>query len=144
MSLKLAAVLSGAEGAEMPVDAELEGFQKLKQGAALLAGDDPDKAAKLEKYTRTAAADFDRALEELEGLSAAPAPAASLAAELEAAILGNFAKSEAKAAEKKLDPDKARNEILGCGFFALADMEKAFQRFDAAYEAVRKANAGEK
>jgi len=141
VSLKLAAVLSGSEGAEMPVDAELEGFAKLKQGAALLAGDDPDKAAKLEKYTRTAAADFNRALEELESLTAAPAPAASLAAELEAAILGNFAKSEAKAVTKKIDPDKARNEILACGFFALADMEEAFRRFDAAYEACRKANA---
>ena len=65
------------------------------------------------------------------------APALDLAAELQAAIAGNFAKSSARAVEKVVDPKQLLSEYLNTGLVDAETLERSFERFDNAYGKLR-------
>ena len=119
----------------------LDRFHRLHTAAELIraaAGGDEKALKKLSRLELSAQEEHDRinaALEKLAGITPAGQETAplSLAAELEAAIAGNFAKSSAAAEEKPADPGRLLNEYLNAGLLAPEALEKSFRRFDAAY-----------
>lgn len=124
----------------------LDRFGKLNSAAQLLksaiAGD-AKALEKLEKQAVAAEADQNRICSELEklvGVKQEPeeaAPALDLAAELQAAIAGNFAKSSARAVEKVVDPKQLLSEYLNTGLVDAETLERSFERFDNAYGKLR-------
>lgn len=129
----------------------LDRFPKLSAAAQLIgqvaAGDEKAKE-KLEKSFDSAMHEHKRICSELEKLvgieaeeEAKPAAddALSLAAELTAAIAGNFAASNARAEarNKVVDPKQLLSEFVGAGLLEAADLEASFERFDRAYGKVR-------
>lgn len=129
----------------------LDRFPKLSAAAQLIgqvaAGDEKAKE-KLEKSFDSAMHEHKRICSELEKLvgieaeeEAKPAAddALSLAAELTAAIAGNFAASNARAEarNKVVDPKQLLSEFVGAGLLEAADLEVSFERFDRAYGKVR-------
>ena len=82
----------------------------------------------------------------LEALGAEDAEPLSLAEELEAAILGNFASGSS--AGRKKDPaselERLRAACPGAGLLPLAELEEFFRRFDAAFAAAAAKNNIEK
>ena len=117
-----------------PAAAEM--FPKLSNSAklisAVIAGD--EKALeKLNRQLNTAKAEHERICSELEKLSGAQeGEEENLAAALEAAIMGNFAKAEAKAAAQNVDPNKLASEYLNAGLLLPEELEASYARFDAA------------
>lgn len=119
----------------------LDRFHRLHTAAELIraaAGGDAKALKKLSRLEAAAQEEHDRinaALEKLAGITPAGEAAAplSLAAELEAAIAGNFAKSSAAAEAKPADPGQLLNEYLNAGLLAPEPLEESFRRFDAAY-----------
>ena len=124
----------------------LDRFGKLNSAAQLLksaiAGD-AKALERLEKQAAAAEADQNRICSELEklvGVKQEPeeaAPALDLAAELQAAIAGNFAKSSARAVEKVVDPKQLLSEYLNTGLVDAETLERSFERFDNAYGKLR-------
>lgn len=130
----------------------LDRFPKLASAAKLIgeaaAGDEKAKE-KLAKAFDNAAEERGRitaALEKLVGIESKEETAASaandamsLAAELTAAIAGNFAASNARAEarEKTLDPKQLLAEFASAGLLEADALEAAFERFDNAYAKVR-------
>ncbi len=116
-------------------------FPKLNSALQLIpaasAGDGKAKE-RLEKLLHQAAKEHDRicsALEKLVGVEPVAEKkddAASLAAELAAAIAGNFAAGAAKAQEKAVDPKQLLAEYLNAGLLDSAALEASFERFDRA------------
>lgn len=122
-------------------------FSKLNAGLQLLpAASSGDAKAKerLEKLLHQAEKEHDRicsALEKLVGVEPPAAEkaddAASLAAELTAAIAGNFAAGAVKAQEKPVDPKQLLAEYLNAGLLGSAALEESLERFDRAYGQLR-------
>lgn len=130
----------------------LDRFPKLASAAKLIgeaASGDEKAKEKLAKAFENAAEERGRITAELEKLvgieskEAAASPAAddamSLAAELTAAIAGNFAASSARAEarEKTLDPKQLLAEFASAGLQEADALEAALERFDNAYAKVR-------
>ncbi|MBR2873473.1 MAG: DUF349 domain-containing protein, partial [Lentisphaeria bacterium] len=131
-----AAKLLNGEKFEFNAPAAAEMFPKLSSAskliAAVLAGD-AKALDKLNRQLTAAQAEHDRICSELEKLSGAQAAEGdNLAAALEAAIMGNFAKAEAKAAAQAVDPNKLASEYLNAGLLLPDELEASFARFDAA------------
>jgi len=130
----------------------LDRFPKLAAAAKLIgeaaAGDEKAKE-KLAKSFENAAEERDRvtsALEKLVGIESKEEAAASaandamsLAAELTAAIAGNFAASNARAEarERTVDPKQLLAEFVNAGLLEADALEASFERFDNAYGKVR-------
>ncbi|MBS1368744.1 MAG: DUF349 domain-containing protein [Lentisphaeria bacterium] len=129
----------------------LDRFPKLAAAAALIgqaaAGDEKAKE-KLNKAFDSAAAEHKRIITELEKLvgieskeeeKPAADDAMSLAAELTAAIAGNFAASNARAEAraKIVDPKQLLSEFVNAGLLESTALEASFERFDNAYGKLR-------
>ncbi len=157
VSRSLATVWDEIKAGETPDESRLAiehlgQFPKLATAAKLLgeaaAGDEKAKE-KLANTFESAAAERNRICSELEKLvgieskeEAAPAAAndaAALAAELTAAIFGNFAASNARAAEreKAVDPKQLLADFVNAGLLETAELEASFERFDTANGKVR-------
>lgn len=123
----------------------LDRFHRLHTAAELIraaAGGDAKALKKLTRLEAAAQEEHDRinaALEKLAGITPAgeAAEPLSLAAELEAAIAGNFARSSAAAEAKPADPGQLQNEYLNAGLLAPEALEESFRRFDAACTKLR-------
>ena len=128
-------VLAG-EKFEFTPPATTEMFPKLAGAAKLIAAvlaDEPKALEKLNRQVASARQERERICAELEKLAGKPAEEEeNLAAALQAAIMGNFAKEEAKEAAKAIDPDKLASEFLNAGAVPSAELEASFLRFDAA------------
>ena len=128
----------------------LDRFPKLAAAAALIgqaaAGDEKAKE-KLAKSFENTAAERKRIIAELEKLvgiesKEEPKPAAddalALAAELTAAIAGNFAVSSAhESRPKSADPKQLLSEFTNAGLLESDALEASFERFDNAYSKIR-------
>ena len=128
-------VLKG-ETFEFTPPAAAEMFPKLSSAATAisdaLAGD-AKALDKLNRHLAAAEAEHERICSELEKLSGKQeAEEENLAAVLEAAIMGNFAKEEAKAAARAIDPTKRASDYLNAGLLLPEALESSFIRFDAA------------
>ena len=122
-----AAVAAG----ERPEPGDYADFPRLTAALnSYLAGD----TAKLERHYASSRREYQRIISELEKLSD-PAPAASgadsLAAELQAAILGNFAREEAMAARRNISPEKLYDEFRSGGLLPSEELEATFSCFEA-------------
>jgi|GEM_PF-916282 len=128
-------VLAG-EKFEFTPPATAEMFPKLAGTAKLIAAvlaDEPKALEKLNRQVASARQERERICAELEKLAGKPAEEEeNLAAALQAAIMGNFAKEEAREAAKAIDPDKLASEFLNAGAVPSAELEASFLRFDAA------------
>jgi len=123
----------------------LELFPKAGQFAKLLeaaAAGDAKAAEKIDRHFNAARAEYGEIVGGIESLAgiggdsdAEAAEPLSLAAELEAAIMGNFARDEAKAVEKKKStPAELRQRFLAAGVLPAAEFEEFRRRFEAAAE----------
>jgi hypothetical protein len=121
---------------EFTPPAAAEMFPKLSSAAKLIAdilAGDTKSVEKLNRHLTAAGAEHDRICSELEKLSGKEEPEEeNLAAVLQAAIMGNFAKAEAKAAAQAIDPNKLASEYLNAGLLLPEALEASFVRFDAA------------
>ena len=128
-------VLAG-EKFEFTPPATTEMFPKLAGAAKLIAAvlaDEPKALEKLNRQVASARQERERICAELEKLAGKPAEEEeNLAAALQAAIMGNFAKEEAREAARAIDPDKLASEFLNAGVIPSAELEAFFLRFDAA------------
>ena len=128
--------LLAGEKFEFTAPAAAEMFPKLASAAKLIASaleGDTKSAEKLNRQIAAARAEHERICSELEKLAGAQQnEEENLAAALEAAIMGNFAKDEAKAAAQKIDPNKLASEYLNAGLLPGDELESSFARFDAA------------
>ena len=128
--------LLAGEKFEFTAPAAAEMFPKLASAAKLIASaleGDTKSAEKLNRQIAAARAEHERICSELEKLAGAQEnEEENLAAALEAAIMGNFAKDEAKAAAQKIDPNKLASEYLNAGLLPGDELESSFARFDAA------------
>lgn len=128
----------------------LDRFPKLAAAAALIgqaaAGDEKAKE-KLAKSFEHAAAEHKRITSELEKLvgieskeepKSAADDALALAAELTAAIAGNFAAANAhESRSKSVDPKQLLSEFTNAGLLESDALEASFKRFDNAYGKIR-------
>ena len=135
LAVALDKLLAG-EKFEFTPPAATEMFPKLSGSAKLIAAALADDAKALEKLNRQLAAarqEHERICTELEKLSGAGEnEEENLAAALQAAIMGNFAKDEAKAAAKAIDPNKLASDYLNAGLLPAEELESSYIRFDAA------------
>ena len=139
LALQVAAAYADTES-PLPDEAVLEKFPRLKTAAKLIASlreGDASCAEKLEKQIASARTEHERILSSLEEFSAEKTQEPlSLAAELEAAILGNFASAQAAERKKKTaDPKQLKQEFLNAGLLPVEELEESFKRFDAAFAA---------
>ncbi|MBQ9501026.1 MAG: DUF349 domain-containing protein [Lentisphaeria bacterium] len=139
LALRVAAC-AGDAGAELPAETELENYPKLRQAArciAALRAGEAGAQERLDKCFSSSRNEYEKIVSELEALGAEEAKPLTLAEELEAAILGNFA--AAPAAARKKDPAseirRLREACPGAGVLPLAELEGFFRRFDAALAA---------
>ena len=113
---------------------------ELSSAAKLIAAAVDGDAKALEKLNRQisgARQEHERICSELEKLSGAQeSDSDNLAAALQAAIMGNFAKDEARAAAQAIDPNKLASEYLNAGVLPSEELEASFSRFDAAMSRV--------
>ena len=124
--------------------ANLELFPKAGQFARLLtaaAAGDAKAAEKIGRHFTAARAEYSEIVGEMEALAGigggaeAKSEPLSLAAELEAAITGNFARAEAKSAgKKKSTPAELRQRFLSAGVLPAVEFEEFRRRFEAAAE----------
>lgn len=131
---------------ELPAEDDLAKFSKLRTAAKYIAAKRTGDAAAAEKLDKALAAsrsEHERILSALEDKDSGQTEALSLAAELEAAILGNFASAQAAARKKesKADPRQLMTDYLNAGLLPAEELEESFRRFDAAWTAV---SAGKK
>ena len=131
---------------ELPAEDDLAKFSKLRTAAKYIAAKRTGDAAAAEKLDKALAAsrsEHERILSALEDKDSGQTEALSLAAELEAAILGNFASAQAAARKKesKADPRQLMTDYLNAGLLPAEELEESFRRFDAARTAV---SAGKK
>ena len=139
LALRAAACIGDAE-TELPPEEELENYPKLRQAmrciAALRAGETGARE-RLDKCFASSRSEYEKIISELEALQGDGAKPLSLAEELEAAILGNFASGAS--AERKKDPAaelrRLREACLGAGLLPLSELEEFFRRFDTAFAA---------
>ena len=139
LALAVDKLLAG-EKFEFAPPAAAEVFPKLSSAAKLIAAALGGDARALEKLNRQIAAarqEHERICGELEKLSGAQeSEADNLAAALQAAIMGNFAKDEARAAAQAIDPNKLASEYLNAGILPSEELEASYSRFDAAMSRV--------
>ncbi len=139
LALAVDKLLAG-EKFEFAPPAAAEVFSKLSSAAKLIAAALGGDAKALEKLNRQIAAarqEHERICGELEKLSGAQeSEADNLAAALQAAIMGNFAKDEARAAAQAIDPNKLASEYLNAGILPSEELEASYSRFDAAMSRV--------
>ena len=139
LALALDKLLAG-EKFEFNAPAAAEVFPKLSSAAKLIAAAVDGDAKALEKLNRQisgARQEHERICCELEKLSGAQeSDSDNLAAALQAAIMGNFAKDEARAAAQAIDPNKLASEYLNAGVLPSEELEASFSRFDAAMSRV--------
>ncbi len=129
--------LKRGEQTEFAVPAAAALFPKLNAAAQLLAqaasGDDAEALEKLEKQFKNTAVEHERICAELEKIGGGTeSGSGSLAEELEAAIRGNFARTEARNAVRSIDPAKLTADFLNAGLLPPEELEASFKRFDAA------------
>jgi len=110
-------------------------FPKLRQSleAARAAAADPAAAPawkKLDEHARKECARLADAARELKGGAKKSAPATDLAAELQAAILGNFARREAEARQPRRSLDDLRKEFMTLGVLPADTLEAALEALD--------------
>ena len=139
LAMQVAAAYKDAECA-LPDDAVLEKFARLRSAAKLIAGirsGDESCGDKLEKQIASARSEHARIISALEDMGAErQQEPLSLAAELEAAILGNFASVQAAERKKKTaDPRQLKQEFLNAGLLPADELEESFRRFEAAFAA---------
>ena len=144
LALLLAAACQDT-GAALPEEDALEKFPRLRTACKLISAcrnGEPESAEKLEKQFAVSRNEHSRILTALEELgSAKQSEPLSLAAELEAAILGNFAAAEAAERRKKTaDPKQLKAEYINAGLLPLEELEASFARFDAAFAAAAALN----
>ena len=139
LALAVDKLLAG-EKFEFAPPAAAEVFPKLSSAAKLIAAALGGDARALEKLNRQIAAarqEHERICGELEKLSGAQeSEADNLAAAVQAAIMGNFAKDEARAAAQAIDPNKLASEYLNAGILPSEELEASYSRFDAAMSRV--------
>ena len=139
LALAVDKLLAG-EKFEFAPPAAAEVFPKMSSAAKLIAAALGGDAKALEKLNRQIAAarqEHERICGELEKLSGAQeSEADNLAAALQAAIMGNFAKDEARAAAQAIDPNKLASEYLNAGILPSEELEASYSRFDAAMSRV--------
>ena len=125
----------------LPEDSVLEKYPKLRNAAKLIKSlREGDSAAgeKLDKLAVSARSEHERIILALESLSAEKQlEPVSLAAELEAAILCNFAAAEAAERKKKntATPKQLQSEYLNAGLLPEEELQASFKRFAAAFAA---------
>lgn len=128
--------LLAGEKFEFTPPAAAEMFPKLAAASKLISaalGGEDKAAEKLNRQINAARQEHERICAELEKLSGVQAQEEeNLAAALQAAIMGNFAKDEAKAAARNIDPNKLASEYLNAGVLPSEELENSFTRFDAA------------
>ena len=119
---RIAAKLAEDKTAEIPE--ELAKFPKLRQAIEASRADDPAQWNKLAAHSEKECA---RIVAEAEALRGAvkDAPQLDLAAELQAAITGNFARREAEAQKPKRSLDDLRREFASLGVLPAETLEKA-------------------
>ena len=119
-----AAKLLDDDTAEIPE--ELTKFPKLKQSLEAARAEDKSLWNKLAAHAEKECA---RIVAEAEALRGGDrnAPALDLAAELQAAITGNFARREAEAQKPKRSLDDLRKEFMALGALRTTSLEKALE-----------------
>ncbi len=123
----------------------IDRFPKLLNARNLLTNGDAKSLEKLEKQIEHARQEHERILSDLEKLagvaakteSGAADDADALAAELAAAIAGNFAAASVKAAARQLDPKQLLSEYLNAGLLPSVEFAASLARFDRAFAMVR-------
>ena len=139
LALAVDKLLAG-EKFEFVPPAAAEVFPKMSSAAKLIAtalGGDARALEKLNRQIAAARQEHERICGELEKLSGAQeSEADNLAAALQAAIMGNFAKDEARAAAQAIDPNKLASEYLNAGILPSEELEASYSRFDAAMSRV--------
>ena len=135
IALALDKCLAG-ENFDFTPPAAAEMFPKLAGAAKLISAaltGDAKAAEKLNRQISAARQEHDRICTALEKISGGQESGEeNLAAALQAAIMGNFAKDEAKAAAQAVDPNKLASEYLNAGLLPSEELEVSYQRFDAA------------
>lgn len=121
---RAAAKLLDDPTAELPE--ELDKFPKLKQSLEAARADDPAAWNKLAAHAEKECARIVAEAEELRG-GAKKEEQLDLAAELQAAIMGNFARREAEAQKPRRSPDDLRREFMTLGALPAASLEKALE-----------------
>ena len=129
--------------AELPAEkpAELAGFAKLDAVYDIMASGE-DVEGKLEKVIISSRKTSDKILEELRRLSGNDeAKELTLAQELEAAIFGNFARSEAEKSRKAelADAGKLRAEFMGV-YLPAGEFETAVGEFEKLFARISESN----
>ena len=129
--------------AELPAEkpAELAGFAKLDAVYDIMASGE-DVEGKLEKIIISSRKTSDKILEELRRLSGNDeAKELTLAQELEAAIFGNFARSEAEKSRKAelADAGKLRAEFMGV-YLPAGEFETAVGEFEKLFARISESN----
>ena len=133
-SARLAAGLLADPAAELPP--ELDKFPKLKHSVetarAAASGDAAAQSAwkKLGEHTEKECERIVAEAGALNGKTKAAAPAGDLAAELEAAILGNFARREAEARKPRRTAEELRKEFMALGVLPADRLEEALRALD--------------
>jgi len=119
---RAAAKLVADPAAEIPE--ELSKFPKLKQSLEAARAEDKTQWNKLAAHAEKECERIVAEAEKLRG-GAENAPALDLAAELQAAITGNFARREAEARKPKRSPDDLRREFMNLGALPSEKLEAA-------------------
>ena len=134
------------ETVELPESVTNAGFPKLQNFAAVFAdaiSGDTKAAEKLAKLSAAALAEREAICAKLEKLAgnqekAVADDAVSLALELQAAMMGNFGKSEKNSAKIEADPKTLIADFAGCGVIPLESLNALQARVDAASKVIFK------
>lgn len=141
LAMQLAAAIDD-ENAPLPDDAVLEKYPRLRTAAKIIVSvrsGESGAAEKLEKQLAAARNEHKRIISALEAAVAVPEEKPlSLAAELEAAILGNFAAGSANGRKQKntADPSLLKQDFLNAGLLPADELAASFDRFDSLFAEV--------
>ena len=126
----------GANPAEKP--AGIEKFSRLESAYELLNASDEESAKKLDKLVSHSRKTASRIIDELKGLVGAPEEEAlSLSQQLEAAILGNFARNEAEKSRKAkfADVEKLRTDFMTI-YLPAEEFTAAAEEFESLFKQI--------
>lgn len=125
----IAAARAGEPLPEVTID--LSPFPKLATLATELVAGSAGLDA-VEKAIRNNTREFRRLLEEIESALAPKekAPVADLAAELAAAIAGNFGGSAVRELKRAADPRELARKLLGVGMVELGELDELLERYE--------------
>jgi len=144
MLAKCYAAFKAGEQVELPGSEQFTGFPKLQTAYALISAavnGDAKAAEKLEKQIVSARAEREQicsGMEDLAGMNKNSEPELDLAAELQAAMLGNFGKSEDNSRSRSADPRQLCSAFAASGIVPPDELEEFQKRFNAAKSVVLK------